>query len=167
MRAITSATGRAGQALIVIGALLMVGSTLLPVLKTPAPVDLSRNALILHREGLILVAIAAVTFLLLDLFASGRLPRVLSALSLVVLGLSASAYASSVNENDVVDRFAFAWSSRFGVPERILAEIEPGIALGVTATGGTFVALGGLFLLAGAARRSAVPRPDRTHPVWM
>ena len=177
VRAVSFAVGRGGAALVGAGFLLIMVSEFLPVLQSPPPGMPGRepqrflqweNMLSLHREGLVLFALAGASVVLIGFWGGTLGARMACSFAIIVAGLGASGYASSRVAEEVVSpcvlRSCHSWPQNAGLPYRSV-----GVALDAAAIGGQLVALGGLVLLFGGVRRAPLfgRRPERTHPVWM
>jgi hypothetical protein len=175
VRAVSFAVGRAGAALVGAGFLLIMIAEFLPVLQNPPPPIMRgepgflqwENMLVLHREGLVLFALAGASVALIGFWGGTLGARMACSFAIIVAGLGASGYASSRVAEEVVNpcvvRSCHSWPQNAGLPRSV------GIAFDAAAIGGQLVALGGLVLLFGGIRRAPLfgHRPERTHPVWM
>ena len=169
MRPVSGAIGRAGAAFVVVGFLVIVASEFLPVLQgSPLRVRDTENMLILHREGLWLLALAGASLAVLA-FSGGSLgERMAWSLAVIVLGIGTTMYASSRVAEEVANPCKLGWHC-WSAPQNVVPRFGEGVALQAAATGGQLIAFGGLVLLVGSVRRAPLfgRRPERTHPTWM
>lgn len=171
MRTLAGYARRAGNLAALVGAVCIAASAFLPlaIARQGPNVEHGGGPLLPHREGFVVLGLAAAAVLVLVLSQAGPIARILGSLGLVGIGLGSSAYVTHVTAQVdwcAVNHCPLTTAPLRGIPFRAA---EPGVASDVAATGGLLLVVSAVLLAALALAPTLKRRPifDRTHPSWM